>query len=70
MARCKSGRHEWTRAEDAERCCNGYKRVLLLGADVREASTLGHGTLEGATPYGFAWMKLEPEGEQAVEAGG
>ena len=28
---CKSGKHFWTSPADAEKCCNGYKRVLVLG---------------------------------------
>ncbi len=27
---CKSKKHVWSNKEDAEKCCNGYKRVLVV----------------------------------------
>ena len=30
MVKCKSGLHEWIRQEDAQKCCNGYERVMIL----------------------------------------
>lgn len=63
---CKSGKHFWSRAEDASRCCNGYKRILVLG-DIREAETVGHGALPGPTLYGFQWMKVELEPAEPEE---
>ena len=31
---CKSKRHVWTELEDAKKCCNGHKRVVVFGNDV------------------------------------
>lgn len=27
---CKSGRHAWTQPEDADKCCNGWRRELRV----------------------------------------
>lgn len=27
---CKSGKHEWLSPQDAEKCCNGYRRELEI----------------------------------------
>jgi hypothetical protein len=27
---CASGQHHWTREQDADKCCNGYKEVIEL----------------------------------------
>jgi hypothetical protein len=56
---CRSGRHTWTDSEDAKRCCNGWRRQLVvarpalgeaLPPDVRSV-----GTLPGAL-CGFVWV--------------
>lgn len=28
MPHCKSGRHYWLNKDDAEKCCNGFRRCL------------------------------------------
>ena len=30
MAKSPSGRHTWSRPEDARKCCNGWRRVLYV----------------------------------------
>lgn len=62
--KCKSGRHVWTRQEDAAKCCNGYRRVLILG-DTAKADRIAGEPLPGGVLYGFAWAKggeLAPTG--------
>jgi len=57
MYQCKSGRHWWLHADDAAKCCNGYKRILIvpqpgehLPADARNIQHVA-GTLTG-----HVWM--------------
>lgn len=30
MYRCKSGKHWWTDETDAQKCCNGWTRTLVV----------------------------------------
>lgn len=53
MYQCTTGRHVWTRAEDARCCCNGYTRILLVG-DVTNATNII--TVEGVLA-GRAWQR-------------
>lgn len=55
MARCTSGRHEWLAIEDAAKCCNGYRRELVIG-DVSGCSTIGSEPLPGGVRYGYRWV--------------
>lgn len=32
MYTCKSGQHSWFEEEDANKCCNEFKRVLSVGS--------------------------------------
>ena len=41
---CKSGKHYWTSKADADRCCNGWHRELIVNPN---------GT------YYFKWVKDE-----------
>jgi hypothetical protein len=45
--KCKSGKHEWTRKEDAEKCCNGYERLV------------GVGLRNGKSYFQHYWSKIE-----------
>lgn len=57
---CLSGRHWWRDRESADKCCNGYRRILLVGyADIRAAGVPIDG-VEAGTPYGYTWI-LEQE---------
>ncbi|MCB0297001.1 MAG: hypothetical protein KDI38_08500 [Calditrichaeota bacterium] len=31
---CKSKKHVWSSKKDAEKCCNGYERVMVFGDDI------------------------------------
>lgn len=67
MARCKSGKHEWSNPADAAKCCNGWHRVLVLG-DLRACATVGHDPLPGPTLYGFTWARdTGPGGQKGGE---
>ena len=46
---CKSGKHFWTNPADAEKCCNGYKRVLVLGGGDNQQEA-------GGIMCGRAWV--------------
>jgi hypothetical protein len=53
MMLCKSGRHYWLDPADAEKCCNGWKRILLLPGD--EEPDMDIRWVRGE--YGYAWMQ-------------
>jgi hypothetical protein len=57
MVKCKSGNHEWFFKEDAEKCCNGYRRVLVIG-DTRECNGIGKEPLPGGSRYGYKWEHI------------
>ena len=47
---CKSGKHFWTNPADAEKCCNGYKRILVLGGGDNQQES-------GGVMCGRAWVR-------------
>ena len=60
MPTCKSGRHTWSDAVSAERCCNGWHRELRLdgpepGDDLEGRVYIGH--LPDAPRAAFVWVK-------------
>ena len=57
MVKCKSGNHEWLFKEDAEKCCNGYRRVCVMGGDLSECNNFGDSPLPGGIHYGYKWVK-------------
>jgi hypothetical protein len=53
---CKTNRHWWTEKLDAEKCCNGWVRVLLVGRDAYKSETPL--VYDAGTAYGRAWMRV------------
>jgi len=49
--RCKSGRHEWFNQADADKCCNGFLRILVLGGGDNQQECAG-------VAVGRAWMAI------------
>ena len=31
---CRTKRHVWKSPNDADKCCNGYKRIMVCGSDI------------------------------------
>ena len=56
MYQCKLSKHTWTHAEDAEKCCNGFRRILNVG---RAATGQAHARYEEATLVTNSWMRVE-----------
>lgn len=52
MHQCKSGNHWWTLKADAERCCNGYSRVLVFGGGENQQEA-------GGISIGRAWVRTD-----------
>lgn len=54
--KCKSGMHAWFFKEDAEKCCNGYRRVQVWGRE---------GMLESNWNglCGYKWEPIPPSSE-------
>lgn len=46
---CKSGRHFWLNPADADKCCNGYRRILVLGGGDNQQEA-------GGVMCGRAWV--------------
>lgn len=49
LFQCISGRHYWTRQDDAAKCCNGYTRILVIGGGANQQDA-------GGIRCGRAWM--------------
>jgi hypothetical protein len=50
----KSGQHAWFSKEDAEKCCNGFRRILVIGSLIG-VDRSGADPLPGGVPYGYKW---------------
>lgn len=57
--KCKSGLHEWFFKEDAEKCCNGYERVMVLYPDAREVDRF-------CGWYGYKWVANDKKVEKVL----
>lgn len=55
---CQSGKHYWLDPISRERCCNGYRRVLVVGepGDDRDGMVKVAGT-----PCAWVWEPTELE---------
>lgn len=51
MFKCASGKHFWTSQGDAEKCCNGYRRILVTWGGDRQ-------TIVAGVSVGFEWIPL------------
>src|SRR5262245_49669047 len=58
MHPCKSGRHTWFNADDAQCCDPAWRRILVV-CEVRDAT---HGIAESSTLMGRRWVRV---GDQA-----
>jgi hypothetical protein len=54
---CRSGRHTWADPDDAARCCNGWRRQLVIAGPGEALPTDAEsiGTTPGAL-FGFVWV--------------
>lgn len=55
MHTCKSGRHVWFNKDDADKCCNGYTRILVIGGGSNQQ-------IVGSIRMGRAWIKTKEVG--------
>ncbi len=49
---CRTGRHQWTCVECRERCCHGWRAILVLPG---EARTDHYEPADPANPDGGGW---------------
>ena len=56
---CVSGRHYWLTEDDRQKCCNGYRRVLVLSSDRARRPVGPFRPLVDGAGYRFAWDKTE-----------
>lgn len=60
MPKCRSGRHYWTRPEDAEKCCNPkWRRVLLVGRDITQFKGERGAAKSDAASYAHGWEESD-----------
>lgn len=60
MFKCASGKHVWTRQYDAEKCCNGYRRILVPGGGDRQLIVSG-------VSAGFEWVPVVDSYNSLIE---
>ncbi|RMI17039.1 MAG: hypothetical protein D6681_03795 [Calditrichaeota bacterium] len=58
---CKSRNHVWLRKEDAEKCCNGYQRVIVFGREIPPDATNVQVDEKTGLRYCRVWKKMQPE---------
>ena len=69
MYRCRSQKHVWTQKQDAAKCCNGYQRMLLVGATALQTeppqpeSGTWTGRAWGRSPAAEHDARFEPQRE-------
>ncbi|MBU4220819.1 MAG: hypothetical protein KKA10_04225 [Euryarchaeota archaeon] len=59
--KCKSGNHTWLFKEDADKCCNGFRRVLAIGnvgIAPKDCDRVCHEPLPGGGRYGYKWVPV------------
>jgi len=63
---CKTGRHLWTNAEDAQRCCNGWVEVLIPVEETlrAEGTWPAEGSQDRERLLGCSIVTLLPETEK------
>jgi len=59
MYQCKSGSHWWLHEEDAAKCCNGWRRILVLGGGQNQQACAG-------VQLGRRWVKSAPVDENGA----
>ena len=58
---CRSGLHAWLFKEDADKCCNGFRRVLVIGnvgIVPKGCDRVGSEPLPGGVMYGYRWVQV------------
>jgi len=60
---CKSKKHVWRHKIDAEKCCNGYRRIFVIGNNVPEDATNIKIDKQTGLKSGRIWIKVEKEEE-------
>jgi hypothetical protein len=66
MYTCKNGRHTWFNQDDADKCCNGYARVLAIeqpGQPLPADAT--NVVVDAPARYGRRWVKVEASEKEA-----
>lgn len=67
MVKCKSGLHEWIDEKDAQKCCNGFRRVLVIGSvgiAPEGCDKIVSNLLPGGVIYGYKWVKEDRIAEE------
>ena len=56
---CKTKRHVWLQKEDAMKCCNGYKRELVMGDQIPEDAANVQVEEDTGVRFCRIWVKVE-----------
>ncbi len=57
MFLCRSKNHVWKSREDAAKCCNGYKRVLVTGKEIPPGTPNIIVNKQTGIKYSRIWVK-------------
>jgi len=60
---CKSRKHVWRNKCDAEKCCNGYRRIFVIGENIPTDASNIKIDKETGLKSGRIWVKIEKEEE-------
>ena len=56
---CRSRNHVWSNKSDAEKCCNGYKRIPVFGNSVPDDADKIYIDEKTGVRYARVWVKEE-----------
>lgn len=54
---CCKKRHVWNKKADAEKCCNGFKRAIVFGADIPANTPRVKFDEQSGVSYARIWVK-------------
>lgn len=61
---CRLSRHAWEDIRDADKCCNGWRKVFCDPNNPRHANIGGQTNMPGIGAYGMVWVR-ESEAQRA-----
>lgn len=61
MFLCRTKKHVWRKQQDAEKCCNGYRRKLVFGDDIPSDHAEVYVESETGMRFTRIWVEEELE---------
>lgn len=57
---CRTKNHVWSQKADAEKCCNGYKRVMVFGDNIPADAKNVQVNEKTGVRFSRVWVKDDP----------